>query len=452
MMMKIYRPLWSEGVFLSPEQFQQQGFWESYTNQQIAKLMLANAWGVEHLLLDMQAFQVNRLSLSAVAVRFNDGTVIDSKIADALPPSRDLVADIPNHLDQVTVFLALPLLRAQGGNCLFDTQELERPLRYRRQWAEVADMLGTGNETIAVLQHAAVLLFDFEDHSEYVTCPIARLTRDSQGRFVHDTTYLPPLLNLVNQSGSILKELELLCIQMHAKRQRLMGMRHERNQQMAEFAVADVSLFWLLNALNTFGPQLIFLYHNPTIHPENLYRTLVSLAGALITFSLNHTVDDIPLYQHDRLTDVLPKLFELVRHLLEESLPSRVIKIELTHDKETLWSGSLNDGRVLEDADFYLSVRSRLPGHQLQTQFPLLCKAGAPDDVRQIIHSALSGIPIKPLSHVPAAIPMRLENHYFALDLNHPSAKNMLMARCCEFYVPRAMPDISLELFAVLRS
>ncbi len=28
--MKIYRPLWSEGVLLSPQQFQQQTEWESF--------------------------------------------------------------------------------------------------------------------------------------------------------------------------------------------------------------------------------------------------------------------------------------------------------------------------------------------------------------------------------------------------------------------------------------
>jgi len=33
-------------------------------------------------------------------------------------------------------------------------------------------------------------------------------------------------MNLFTQSGALLKELELLCVQIQAKRQRLMGMRH----------------------------------------------------------------------------------------------------------------------------------------------------------------------------------------------------------------------------------
>ncbi len=68
------------------------------------------------------------------------------------------------------------------------------------------------------------------------------------------------------------------------------------------------------------------------------------------------------------------------------------------------------------------------PPHQLQSRFPQLCKAGSHDDVAEVVNIALSGIAIKPLSHVPAAIPLRLENQYFALDLSTDAARAMLEA------------------------
>ena len=94
------------------------------------------------------------------------------------------------------------------------------------------------------------------------------------------------------------------------------------------------------------------------------------------------------------------------------------IVLEQGADRE-IWRGRLHDARLREGADFYLSVRSSLPPHQLQSRFPQLCKAGSHDDVAEVVNIALSGIAIKPLSHVPAAIPLRLENQYFALDLSH---------------------------------
>gem|GEM_PF-63589 len=222
---------------------------------------------------------------------------------------------------------------------------------------------------------------------------------------------------------------------------------------VADFAVADVSLFWLLNALNSAEPVLTELHQTPSRHPELLYRELARLAGSLLTFSLEHNADDIPLYRHDTPEDVFPPLFTLLDRLLEASLPSRVVAISLEQGEDReIWRGRLHDARLREGADFYLSVRSSMPNHELQTRFPQLCKAGSHDDVSEVVNIALSGMVIKPLSHVPAAIPVRLENQYFALDLSSAAARAMLDAGNCTFYTPESLGDVKLELFAVLRS
>ncbi|EIR51358.1 hypothetical protein YPPY14_1157, partial [Yersinia pestis PY-14] len=93
------------------------------------------------------------------------------------------------------------------------------------------------------------------------------------------------------------EQLELLMVQLRARLQRLMGMRRESNARMADFAVADVSLFWLLNALNSAEPVLGNFQRYPQVHPERLYQELARLAGSLLTFSLEHEVTAIPVYQ-----------------------------------------------------------------------------------------------------------------------------------------------------------
>ncbi|MNP65146.1 hypothetical protein D3C76_1607120 [compost metagenome] len=114
----------------------------------------------------------------------------------------------------------------------------------------------------------------------------------------------------------------------------------------------------------------------------------------------------------------------------------------------------LDDVRLREpdSADFYLSVRCRLPAAQLQSQFPRLCKIGTPDEVDQLVNAALDGVPLQSLSHVPAAIPLRLENQYFALDLNHAKGQAILDQGICALYVPSTLTEVKLELFAVLRA
>ena len=43
--MKIYRPLWEDGAFLTPQQFQQQARWDAHVADTVARMALANPWG-----------------------------------------------------------------------------------------------------------------------------------------------------------------------------------------------------------------------------------------------------------------------------------------------------------------------------------------------------------------------------------------------------------------------
>ncbi|ELT0380653.1 type VI secretion system baseplate subunit TssK [Escherichia coli] len=414
--MKICRPLWAEGTFLSSQQFQQQARWEAFSNDSIAQLCIRHPWGIANVLFDRDALTPGKLKTQAVRLRFADGTLIDSDVADILPPACDL-----RTLEggSAIVLLALPLAHGNGGN-LGQGEQAERPLRYRQEWQKVQDIYGSDSEDMAVERHALSLRFAHDNNQDYITCPLARL--------------------------------DTLLLQLRAKCQRLMAMRRESNQRMADFAVADVSLFWLLNALNSAEPVLSDFLRYPAVHPELVWRELARLAGALLTFSLEHNVSAVPPYVHESPSTVFPPLFSLLSELLEASLPSRVIALDLASLPGNRWKADLHDPRLREEADFYLSVRSSLPAHQVLHQLPLVCKIGAPDDVTLLINVALNGVPLVPLTSVPAALPLRLENQYFALDMHSDAAKSMLESGSCMIYAPGTMGDLKPELFAVLRT
>lgn len=445
--MKIYRPLWEDGAFLAPQQFQQQARWDAHVADSVARMGLAQPWGVVAAEFDDAALALSRLNATRIIARFQDGTLVDTELADNLPPVCDLSA--AGGSDAVDILLALPLLSANGGN-LDDGRDSERPRRWKAERVMVQELAGSERGELAILRHALTLRLSTQENAAWLTLPVARLVRNVQGQWIRDMAFIPPMLSL-SASPALVQSLGDLLRRLQARRQRLMSMRRESNERMADFAVADVSLFWLLNALNSAEPVLAELLEAPFRHPELLYRELVRLAGSLLTFSLAHDAADIPAYRHDAPEQVFPPLFTLLDALLEASLPSRVISIELTHSGQ-FWKGLLHDGRLREGADLYLSVRSSIPNHLLQTQFPLLCKAGSFDDVSDVVNVALNGVALRPLHHVPAAIPLRLENQYFALDLSGPAAQRMLEASNCAFYIPAALGDTQLELYAVLRS
>ncbi|STU93900.1 type VI secretion protein [Klebsiella pneumoniae] len=44
--MKIFRPLWRDGAFLVPQQFQQQARWDAHVADTVSRMALAHPWGV----------------------------------------------------------------------------------------------------------------------------------------------------------------------------------------------------------------------------------------------------------------------------------------------------------------------------------------------------------------------------------------------------------------------
>ncbi len=236
---------------VSPQHFQQQVAYAAWSAECIARLGLSNPWGIIHSEFESDALKLGRLQARRLHLRFQDGTLIDTDNADVLPPALMLEGE---HQETVVV-LALPLIRANGGNCLKPDEVAQRPVRYRQRWQDVRNQYGDDTRQIAVLQPELSLRFAHQNNSDYLTCPVARLVQDSQGVWVLDETFLPPLLT-IGSSHWLMRQLEQLMTQLRARLIRLMGMRRESNERMADFAVADVSLFWLLNALNSAEPVL----------------------------------------------------------------------------------------------------------------------------------------------------------------------------------------------------
>lgn len=449
--MRIDKPLWHEGLILTQQHFQQQERWTAFAHRQLASAAIAEPWGALSVELDQEALVTGRLKLTRLKLRFPDGTPVDTTVADAIPPARDLGQALSSDRQSVVVLAALPLVNATGGNCRFDETTVTRPRRFYREFVTVTDLNGTGDTEIAAERHAVRLLFDFESHADDTVCAIARLTRSTNGQFEIDHRFVPPCLTLAGHAVHV-ERVNRLAEILQAKSVALGMRKSERVGQITEFGVADVSLFWLLHCIHTYWPQLRLFATHPSQPPERLYATLAQLTGVLMTFSTSTQLTEIPPYNHVRADEVFVKLEGLIRDLLDAIIPSRVIAVGLTRKNQTTWTGQFLDERLVAGADYYLSVHSAMPSFELVEQLPRLCKIGAPDDVEQIVNAALAGIPLKAVQRVPAAIPVRLDNHYFALNANDPAHARMLAAHACQVYLPASVPDATLELYAVLRS
>ena len=317
--MKIYRPLWNEGALLSPQQFQQQAEWESFRGAGASALASPFPWGVEKIEFNDSLLSSGLIQITQLRLWLDDGSLIDAQRSDLPPRPRELDASQLAGLDSVTVVIALPHMLPGIANVEQEGVTADRPLRYREEWVTLQDAFGSEEESIAVARYNFTIRFAHESNDSWKVCPVARLIRDGQNAWRLDPSFIPPVASFA--ASPVLRErLVLLNRQLRSRRQRLMTMRRESNERLADFAVADVSLFWLLNALNSHARVLTEYERFPSRPPEQVWAELARLAGSMLTFSLNHDLDAIPGYDHEEPANAFPPLFDLITGLLEASL------------------------------------------------------------------------------------------------------------------------------------
>ena len=75
---------------VSPQHFQQQAAYAAWTAEVIARMGLNHPWGVVEATFEPEMRKLGRLQAHRLQVRFQDGTMIDTDNADALPSALSL--------------------------------------------------------------------------------------------------------------------------------------------------------------------------------------------------------------------------------------------------------------------------------------------------------------------------------------------------------------------------
>ena len=447
-MSRTHRILWGEGVFLQPQHFQQQ---ERFLEAGLARALAfarSHPWGAEAVELDREALAGGVLALNRLELTFQDGTWFSAPDQEPLPQARHL-DDLPGLGLATTVHACLPLLDGFGGNA--PAEPSGRPVRFLVERVPVPDLFTDALEAeLTVLRTQARLLLEPECRDGHLALPIARLVRDPAGTWIPDDAFLPPLATLAG-APPVLAMLKRLQDILQVKSRALADGHRERAHGVLEFGPSDLGTFWLLHTVNRSWPLVGHFLACPRTHPEEAYKALAQLAGELLTFSSARALADIPPSRHLDLAGTVQSLDRLLRELLDTVVSSRYALIPLAEPRPSFHTARLDGERLAGDCDFYLSVSGARPAAEILETVPLKFKVGSPDDVERMLNSALPGVGLGPVARTPAAVPVRVGNHYFALDPTGPVYQRMLHARSICIYVPESGPPLKLELIAVFR-
>ncbi|MDN4037677.1 type VI secretion system baseplate subunit TssK [Massilia sp. YIM B02443] len=439
--------LWGEGLFLRPQHFQQQDRYHETRLRESVRALHPYCWGVSQLQVDKDALQNDTLRLLELTVYFPDGEIYAAPGADDLPPEIDLGA-IPRGQQELTFYAALPAFKHFGGNFAPEGQS-NNAARFAQHNADTPDLYTqAASAQLAYLKKSLRLVQESEPRDSYVSVPLLRLRRLSTGGFEQDPTFIPPSLS-IRSAPLLFLQLRRLLDALQAKVDALYGHHREPSKHVIEFRSGDMSSFWLLHTASSAHASLSHYFHHPTLHPERLYEALLSLAGALMTFSKSVSLGDLPPYEHLNPGPGFARLHAIIRELLDTVISSKYFAIALNEVKPSYHHGMLDSGKIDAQTSFYLGVSADLPGVELVDIVPLRFKVGAPDDVEKFVLSAMPGVRLAHAPQVPAAVPVRPDTYYFSLDPKGQMYERMLQAQSISIYVPSGLRDLKLDLVAV---
>ncbi|MDR0702777.1 MAG: type VI secretion system baseplate subunit TssK [Zoogloeaceae bacterium] len=451
-MSKSRRVLWGGGLFLRPQHFQQQALFIDNAIAETLQSAQRHAWGLARIELDTGALYTGNIRLEALDVVFRDGSRFYAPDKEPVPLSRNL-RDVPQVNAETTLYACLPHLNTYGGNTVSgnDSVPSARPARYRNAHRKATDLYTNAIETdITVLELDVRLMLEEENRDGYDSVPIARLAKDATGQWRVVEDYIPPMVT-VSASPPLRGAIQRLLDILMAKSVTLSGTQRERARNVMGYSSSDIASFWLLHTVNSNFALFNHLLKAEPLHPEELYLALARLCGELLTFSTIYKLSDLPAYCHDELAKTFPKLDKMVRELLDTVVSTRYVIIPLTMPKPSFHIGRLESTNLIENADFYLSVRGDMPVARIIEEVPAQYKVGSPDDVDKILHSAMPGVNLQPMQQTPTALPVHAGNHYFALEARGDIYKRMLQSRSICIYTPKSLANLEIELIGVFR-
>lgn len=448
-MRTLTKPVWSEGMYLGPHHFQAQNRYFEDALNFVTTSLWRDACGYAGLQFDADALRNGTLALVHARGLFADGLAFDLPSSDSAPPPRQFTALFSPVADHLTMHLAIPVAVRDGQNTSLSGSA--NGTRYISCEQNMPDQnSGLDEKPIQVGRKNLQLLAESELSDRYVNLPIVRLLRDGTGRFEADPAFVPPCLT-ISASPALTSMLRRLLDILDEKSTVNTQEQHQRNGVFqAGMSARDVAQYWFLHAVNSNLPILRHFLLCQHAHPQDLFREMSRLGGALCTFVLDVHPRELPAYDHWKLDSCFAALDEHIRRLLDIILPTKAIKIPLHPVESFLYHGEVKDERCLGPSRWILEIQSPIGEADLIANVPKLTKFCSARFVVELIKRAMPGMGLKHLSVPPVQISAQVESQYFSIQRDRGCWEHIVQTRQVGIYVPAEIPAPQISLIVLL--
>lgn len=437
------RVVWSEGMFLRPQHFQQHDRYIERLVSSRCRGLRWYDWGFETLKLDPLQLPTGKVAIAECRGILPDGTPFDLPADDDLP----LPLEIPDDVKNSWIYLSLPLRRPEASEIDSDPYP-DALARYHMAEREARDHLSgaDGRYPIQIGRLRTRLMLERQERSGYTGLAIARIVEARADRtLVLDEQFIPPALNAFG-SGTLGKFLRELHGLLHTRGEALAG----RVVEAGRGGVAEIADFLLLQLVNRYQPLLAHLSETAALHPEDFYRLVVQMAGELSTFyKPGKRPIEYPPYRHHDLQACFVPVMEELRRLLSMMLEQNAIQIPLSKPKFGYYGAKRPDPALLESAVFVLAANAQVAPEVLRSQFPPQVRIGPAEDIQRLVAALLPGISIHPLPVAPRQIPFHAGFSYFELNKQSELWKKMATSGGFGIHIGGNFPGLELEFWAI---
>lgn len=435
--------IWSEGMFLNPQHFQQQ---DRYFEQQISSRISAISsygWGIQEFEIDQQLLPLGKVSLLRAKGVFPDGTPFNFPSIDDIPD----VLEVPENTLNTRVYLAIPLKRA--GAVEVQPQESQRGLaRYYPSDVSARNIVSDDGDSqnLQVGKLRLRLMLETDDISGYAVIGIMKISESREDKNVLlDDGYFATTVDckVVPKLNGFLLELSGLLRQ---RAEAIAG----RLADAKRGGTAEISDYMMLQLMNRLEPLTSHLAQVNGLHPVDFYREIVQMAGEIATFVMPEKRPPVfPKYLHDNLQATFLPVMATLRKCLSMVYEQSAISITLIEKKFGIRVAAITDRSLLGSAAFILAVRADIPDEVIRNRFPAQIKLGPVERIRELVNAAMPGITLKPLPVAPRQIPFRSNTVYFELEKKSAFWADLSNSGGFALHVGGDFPGIEFEFWAI---
>lgn len=437
--------LWSEGLFLRTQHFQQQDRYGEALVRGALQAGQLHTFGFRSMALDTALLDAGRVAITAARGIFPDGTPF--AIPEAMDPPEPLA--IGRDMPPGPVLLALPL--EMPGGASFDAAHAEPSgARYRGRIERLRDAVhgGAEPEEIEVARPQAVLLPPGSAAGGFTALPVAEtMALRADGGVALAETFLPPAL-VTGAHPFYARLLQEVATGLDR-------IAEAHGSMVLGGPGRSVENLLVLELANAAGPRVAHMLAQDIFHPAEVYGELAGLAGRMATYgSGSRRLSELPAYDHmtpgaafAALADTLRSLILSLRHVEPKSRALPVMR-----HAQNVWKVRIDNPEMLTSSRIVLRVGSELSDEALRKIFVSQATVGAADEFESLWKSRLPGIRLKPLHSHPREIPYDGERLCLELDQKSEHWASLLNAPGFVIGVSGVLPsEPQLDCYSVTR-